>query len=198
MQAKLQQLVNKGLLWQADQSFAPAHRYFNTGYSSLDKVLGGGWQAAGLHEWQCQLSFTEQRLLLPLIEQTQQRQLPMFWINPPAQLSAAGLQWQLTGSACHIVVQGSVIEAAWAFEQILHSGVGLAVLWHAQHQDDATMVRRWHKAAQTGEQAGFVVTTASATSEARAYNSRLLLHSDGHRADILKRRYGWPLTGVQL
>ncbi|RUO76269.1 SulA-like SOS-response cell division inhibitor [Idiomarina seosinensis] len=198
MQPKLQQLVTKGLVWQGKPSSLQEHDYLPSGSQPLDEKLGGGWQLGGLHECQQQRPFTEQRLIVPLLNQALQRQLPVFWVAPPALLSAAGLTWQLCQSSYHVVIEASGLEAAWAFEQILLSGSGLALLWLPQQDTDAAMVRRWYKAAQSGLQAGFVFTGVQSQTEARAYTNRVLIQQQHNRLDIIKRRYGWPLHNVAL
>ncbi|WP_404400780.1 SulA-like SOS-response cell division inhibitor [Idiomarina seosinensis] len=198
MQPKLQQLVNKGLLWQGKQSVIQQQDYLRSGSERLDQALGGGWQLSGLHEIQRQQPFTEQRLLTPLLHQSVQRQLPVFWINPPALVSAAGLYWKLSQSSCHIVVKAKGLEAAWAFEQILLSGTGLALLWLPQQDIEPTLVRRCYKAALSGGQAGFVLTGAAGGPEARAYTNRILINAGATHINIVKRRYGWPVSDVAL
>ncbi|MGM0525976.1 MAG: ImuA family protein [Pseudomonadota bacterium] len=198
MQPKLEQLVNKGLVWQGKPSFLQEHDHLRSGSQSLDEKLGGGWQLGGLHECQQQRPFTEQRLIVPLLNQALKRQLPVFWVAPPALPSAAGLTWQLSQSSYHVVIQAAGLEAAWAFEQILLSGSGLALLWLPQENTDAAMVRRWYKAAQSGLQTGFVFTDAEPQTEARAYTNRVLIQHKHNRVDIIKRRYGWPVNNVAL
>lgn len=198
MQANLQQLVNKGLLWQGKQDSIQQQDYLRSGSKTLDKALGGGWQLGGLHELQREQPFSEQRLLTPILQQSLERQLPVFWINPPALVSAAGLCWQLAQSSYHIVVQAKGIEAAWAFEQILLSGTGTALLWLPQQDIDPTLVRRCYKAVQTGGQTGFILTDPAIEPEARAYTNRVQLNAAASHINIVKRRYSWPVSRVAL
>ena len=69
----------------------------------------------------------------------------------------------------------------------------------AQKETTAQSVRRWYKAAQTG-QMGVVLSEPALNEEARAYSNRvrLKLGESGVTLDILKRKVGWPLEGVVL
>ena len=198
MQPKLKQLVNKGLLWQGRQTHYQEQRFLSTGHPSLNELLGGGWQFDAVHEWQLDSPFIEQKLLWPLLEQLHEMNQPIFWLNPPALLSAAGLRWRLKqADSLHIVLNTSANEAAWAFEQILQSGAGVAFLWQPESENQSSYVRRWQKAVQQSHQMGFVLTALEKTVEARAYTNRLHLHPN-HTVDVVKRRYGWPVNNISL
>lgn len=198
MQPKLKKLVDKGLLWQGRPSSGKQQEYLHSGSDVLDKQLGGGWQLDGLHECQRQNEFTEYRLIKPLLQQALVRQVPVFWINPPALVSAAGLSWQLAEPSLQIIVQAQQQNAAWAFEQVLKSGTGIALFWGSQEDIDANKVRRWYKAAQSGHQPGFVFTGIQSQPEARSYTNRIALQHGGVEVDIVKRRYGWPVQKISL
>ncbi|MRJ44246.1 SulA-like SOS-response cell division inhibitor [Idiomarina loihiensis] len=198
MQTKLQTLIQQGLVWHGQVTDNQAAT-LSSGFSSLDTALGGGWQYPGLHEWQLPTPFSEQALLLPLIQHAVQQKLSVFWVNPPAWLSAAGLHHYGLNESMQVVVQTSAEKAAWAFEQILQTKNALALGWFAQKETTAQSVRRWYKAAQTG-QMGVVLSEPALNEEARAYSNRvrLKLGESGVTLDILKRKVGWPLEGVVL
>lgn len=198
MQPKLKKLVDQGLLWQGNSHSSQHQSYCGSGSETLDEILGGGWQLGGLHELQRPSHFIEQRLLVPLLNYALLQQQPVFWINPPALVSAAGLVWQLSQQSLHVVINTSEQEAAWAFEQILQSGTAVAFLWQQQQHINATTVRRWYKAAQTGKQLAFVLTDIAEQPEAKAYTNRLQLKAGSDHVDVIKRRYGWPVTNVAL
>lgn len=198
MQPKLKKLVDQGLLWQGNSRSNHHQLYLGSGSDALDDTLGGGWQLGGLHELQRPHHFIEQRVLAPLLKQAVARQQPVFWINPPALVSAAGLAWQLSQQSLHVVVRVNEKEAAWAFEQILQSGTAIAFLWQQQQHIDAATVRRWYKAIQVGRQLAFVLTDIAEQPEAKAYTNRLQFKSEGDRVDVIKRRYGWPVMNVAL
>lgn len=198
MQTKLQALIQQGVIWHGETTGSEAAT-LSTGFEQLDKILGGGWQYPGLHEWQLQHSFSEQKLLLPLIQQAVQQKQSVFWINPPAWLSAAGLHhYGLTGSM-QVVIQTNPEKSVWAFEQVLKTKEALALGWFAQKTTTAQCVRRWYKAAQTG-QMGVVLTEPASNEEARAYSNRLRLKLSeaGITLDLLKRKAGWPLENIVL
>ncbi|MDV6317335.1 ImuA family protein [Idiomarina sp. HP20-50] len=198
MQTKLQTLIKQGLIWHG-QVEGSQDTTLSTGFPALDKALGGGWQSPGLHEWQLQTPFSEQALLLPLIQQAVQQNHSVFWINPPAWLSAAGLHYYGLSESMQVVIQTSVDKAAWAFEQVLQTKNAVALGWFGQKNASAHCVRRWYKATQTG-QMGVVLSEPALTEEARAYSNRLRLKlSDtGVRVDLLKRKAGWPLENIGL
>lgn len=198
MQPKLKKLVDQGLLWQGKSHSSQHQSYLSSGSDKLDNVLGGGWQLSGLHELQRQCHFVEQRLLTPLLKQALVQQQTVFWINPPALVSASGLAWQLSQQSLHVVIKATDQEAAWAFEQVLQTGTGIALLWQQQQHINASTVRRWYKAVQTGRQAAFVLTDIAKQPEAKAYTNRIQLHQAAARADVVKRRYGWPVMNVDL
>ncbi|MCK7460333.1 ImuA family protein [Idiomarina aminovorans] len=198
MQTKLQTLIQQGLVWhgQVTDSQTPT---LSTGFQQLDRALGGGWQYPGLHEWQLQTAFSEQALLLPLVQQAVQKKQSVFWVNPPAWLSAAGLHYYGLNESMQVVIQTQAEKSAWAFEQVLQTKNSLALGWFGQKAATAQCVRRWHKAAQTG-QMGVVLTDPALNQEARAYSNRirLKLSEAGVMLDVLKRKVGWPLENVVL
>lgn len=199
MNTQLHTLMQQGLIWHGQTTDSQATT-LSSGFQQLDKVLGGGWQYPGLHEWQLQTPFSEQALLLPLIQQAvTQKQAAVFWINPPAWLSAAGLHSCGLNESMQVVIQTNAEKAAWAFEQVLQTRNALALGWFEQKTTTAQCVRRWYKAAQTG-QMGVVLSEPALTEEARAYSNRLRLRPSGTgvKLDLLKRKSGWPLENVAL
>lgn len=197
MQTPLQSLIQKGLVWQG---VATHHQTdcVGSGFQQLDALLGGGWHCPGLHEWQLQTPFSEQALLLPLVQKAVKQNRSVFWINPPGWLSAAGLEYQGIVNTTQVVVV-TTKHASWAFEQVLQTKNTLALGWFSQRQTTAQCVRRWYKAAQTG-QLGVVLTPPALTEEARAYSNRVRLSpsSKGIALDILKRKAGWPVHDITL
>lgn len=198
MQTQLQTLMQQGLIWHG-QTTESQVATLSSGFSQLDKALGGGWQYPGLHEWQLETPFSEQTLLLPLIQQAVEQKQAVFWINPPAWLSAAGLHSCGLNESMQVVIQTNAEKAAWAFEQVLQTKSALALGWFEQKTTTAQCVRRWYKAAQTG-QMGVVLSEPALTEEARAYSNRLRLRLSGTGAtlDLLKRKFGWPLENLAL
>jgi cell division inhibitor SulA len=199
MQPNLQRLIEQGVVWQGQTKAEQTTGYVKTGFSKLDELLGGGWQTPGLHEWQLNDPFSEQRLLLPLAQQAIEQGLAVFWVNPPAQLSAAGLHYHELGNAMHIVVEAKQSDACWALEQILRTKNTMAFAWLSQKETTASNVRRWYKAAESG-QTGIVITEFSHNLEARPYSNRLKvrLTEGGFALDILKRKSGWPVENIEL
>ncbi len=199
MQPNLQRLIEKGVVWQGQTKAPQADHYIKTGFSKLDELLGGGWQTPGLHEWQLETPFSEQRLLLPLAQQAIEQGLAVFWVNPPAQLSAASLHYHDLADAMHVVVEAKASDACWALEQILQTKNTMAFAWLPQKETTSPKVRRWYKAADSG-QMGIVISGFSDHPEARPYSNRLKIRltENGLALDILKRKSGWPVENIEL
>ena len=89
----------------------------------------------------------------------------------------------------HIVVEAKQNDACWALEQILQTKNTMAFAWLPQKETTASNVRRWYKAAESG-QTGIVITGFSDNLEARPYSNRLKvrLTEGGLALDILKRK----------
>lgn len=198
MQTKLQTLMRQGLIWHG-QVTDNRTAALSSGFQSLDTALGGGWQYPGLHEWQLPKAFSEQALLLPLVQQAVRQRQSVFWVNPPGWLSAAGLHHYGLHESMQVVIQTNPEKAAWAYEQVLQTKNSLVLGWFRQKITTAQCVRRWHKAAQTG-QMGVVLTEPALNEEARAYSNRVRLKFSeaGITLDLLKRKVGWPLENVAL
>ena len=177
-----------------------------TGFSALDDALvDHGWPAAGLVELLCQdYGIGELRLLSPALatlSSTDERCIA--WVNPPHLPYAPALQAAGIDPARVLLVRASDhAEALWAFEQACTSGACSAVLgWFGEPKLRFTEIRRLQFAAKQGRTWANLFRPAGASQEASAAEMRLRLESlseDRLNVDIIKRRGGWPLPGIEL
>ena len=93
-------------------------------------------------------------------------------------------------------------EALWAMEQTLKTGACSAVLgWLAETSLGFANLRRLLLAARQGEAWGSLFRPAQAAESASAAELRLRLSpcpDDRLQVNIVKRRGGWPLSGIEL
>ena len=139
-----------------DASAAPPRPVWSTGKSSLDARLpGGGWPTASLVEVLIDdTGLGEVQLFLPALVASQRRtdgETPwLVWIAPPHEPFAPALSQQgIDLSRLLVVRPASAMEALWAAEQTLSSGVCAAVLLWLKGTDDRWL-RRLKLAAEAG------------------------------------------------
>ncbi|WP_194756612.1 hypothetical protein [Aliidiomarina indica] len=194
MQAHLQQLIDRGALWQGRQAQSQAVTLVSAADSVLDQALGGGWVRSRIHELQVQQSFSgEMALLAPAIKDAATRELAIFWIGPPAIPNAPALASTGAQSQHIVLTPSDETDALWAAETILHSGqAGVLLLWAKKLS--ATATRRLHLAASESDAYVFVITGWQ-PEEARSYGTRLRIHHEQGQVQwqILKRHGGWPV-----
>jgi cell division inhibitor SulA/protein ImuA len=182
-----------------DASAAPARPVWSTGNSALDARLpGGGWPAASLIEVLLENSgLGEVQLFLPALVASQRRggDAPwLVWIAPPYEPYAPALAQQGIELARLLVVRPTTaIEALWAAEQALSSGVCAAVLLWLKGTDDRWL-RRLKLAAEAGGALGVLFRPERHRFESSAANLRLLLTQGEEQTsiDILKVQGGRP------
>ena len=177
-----------------------------TGFAPLDAALfDRGWPRGGLVEllgdaW----GVGELRLLLPALTAlaaTENRWLA--WIDPPfvpyaPALEAAGID---LAKVLLIRPEGKG-EAIWALEQALKTGACSAALgWLAEAELRFSELRRLAIAARQGDAWCTLFRPASAAGSASGAELRLRLSPKGCdllRVEIVKRRGGWPLAGIEV
>src|SRR6202451_2893397 len=155
--SSLADILADARVWRLkDASAAPARPAWSTGRRSLDARLpGGGWPTASLVEVLIDASgLGEIQLFLPALAQSQRKRdgdAPwVVWISPPHEPFAPALAQQGLELSRFIVVRpASAMEALWAAEQALSSGVCAAVLLWLKGTDDRWL-RRLKLAAEAG------------------------------------------------
>lgn len=192
MNALLQQLQNRQLIWQASQTEAPYEHCQSTGFAALDQLLGGGWPAHNVIELQSHGACAEVQLIQKALVQSGSDLLQV-WINPPAQLCAEYLlQHKLP---LHQVLQLNAprsADALWAAELCLKSGSCIDVLlW--QTSLNLTQLKRLQLAAAQGQSQLYCFRPAQAEPQLLpwALSLQLIPASTGLQIRILKRKGGW-------
>lgn len=138
-------------VWRADGLLAGRHQGRPTGHAALDAELpGGGWPCGGLIELLSEApGLQEPRLLAPAWAQPCGGWVA--WVLPerlPLQPHAPGLQHLgVAPSRVLCLRPAGQADAAWAVEQLVHSGVVTSVWWLDDHVR-TLYLRRVHWAAQ--------------------------------------------------
>lgn len=196
----LDTLAEQGRLWSArhwQETRVPA---VATGLSVLDEQLpGGGWPLGSVTEILIdQRALGELRLLLPALARlSTQDQRWQLWLNPPLQPCAPALQqWQLDTERVLLARAEKPNDLCYCLEKSLHSGGCQAALAWCGKLDKALM-RRIQLAAENAQAPVFLLRPASFIQQPSIAALRLHLRP-GQQLDILKRRAGWPLEGLQL
>lgn len=194
-------------LWRARE--LPMHRVadtgISTGFPALDDVLAdGGWPTGGLVELLSEdCGIGELRLLSPALATLTTDNRGIAWINPPhlpyaPALCAAGID----PARVLLVRAKDHADGLWAFEQACKSGACSAVLgWIVEAKLRFTEIRRLQFAARQGRTWANLFRPIGASGEASAAELRLrlgALSEDRLNVDIVKRRGGWPLQGIEL
>ena len=177
-----------------------------SGFAALDAAFfHQGWPRAGLTELLCDAcGIGEFRLLAPALtalcgneERSIALVVPPFVPYPPA-LEAMGVDL----AKMLLIRPGDQREALWAMEQTLQTGACSAVLgWLAEASLGFANLRRLLLAARQGEAWGILFRPTRALENASAAELRLRLSPGADsrlQVNIVKRRGGWPLSGIEL
>jgi hypothetical protein len=183
-----------------DASAAPPRPVWSTGSSSLDARLpGGGWPTASLVEVLIDdTGLGEVQLFLPALVASQRRtdgETPwLVWIAPPHEPFAPALSQQGIDLGRLLVVRpASAMEALWAAEQTLSSGVCAAVLLWLKGTDDRWL-RRLKLAAEAGGALGVLFRPERHRFESSPATLRLVMTQGEHapHLELLKVQGGSP------
>ena len=213
--SQLADILADARVWKLkDASAVPARPVWSTGYSPLDARLpGGGWPTASLIEVLLDdTGLGEVQLFLPALVECQHRTAHsraedapwVVWIAPPHEPYAPALAQQGLELGRLLVVQpASAMEALWAAEQALGSGVCAAVLLWLKGTDDRWL-RRLKLAAEAGGALGVLFRPARHRFEPSPASLRLLMTQAEQKVclDLLKVQGGRPgsidLSGTPL
>lgn len=168
-----------------------------SGHAGLDAALPHrGWTQGALTEILFDADgIGELGLVLPVLAQLTQRKRHVVLVAPPyLPYAPALLASSIDLGHLHCVETQSDVEALWAAEQCLRSGVCAAVLcWPRQAGDRA--LRRLQVAAEFGNTLGFVFRSSRAEANPSPAATRVRLHAgEGTRLRILKCRGAHPPT----
>jgi hypothetical protein len=166
-----------------------------SGHAALDAILPHhGWTLGTLNEVLFDVDGVgELELVLPtLAALTSQRRHVVVVGAPYLLYPAALLAYAIELDLLHCVATGSDLEALWAAEQCLRSGICAAVLcW--PHQASERALRRLQVAAEAGSALGFAFRASRAALNPSPAAVRIQLHAhDGTRLSVLKCRGGRP------
>ncbi len=199
--SSLTDLLADARVWKLkDASAAPSRPVWSTGRSALDARLpGGGWPTASLVEVLIDASgLGELQLFLPAFVQCQRRageDIPwLAWIAPPYEPFAPALAQQgIELDRLLVIRPATAMEALWAAEQALSSGVCAAVLLWLKGTDDRWL-RRLKLAAEAGGALGVLFRPERHRFESSPASLRLLMTQGERepRLELLKVQGGRP------
>lgn len=197
MSLELQQVLQTGQVWQAQQHQATSQVSISSGYQQLDNQLpAAGWQPGQLCEiYHRGLGAGELSVVLPALAQLSQRSKWVLWVAPPAMpyapaLEAAGVNIQRV----LVVHPKSHQEALWCLEEGLKSGHCSAVLgWLYEWQK--APIRRLQLAAQSSAAYCWLWPQLEMDNSGSPAALRLSIERDTPwtiKAQFHKRRGSWP------
>ena len=178
----------------------------HTGFAALDAAFfHRGWPRAGLAELLCDVcGIGEMRLLAPALAalcRNEARAIALVkppFVPFPLALRNAGIDV----AKLLLVHPRNQREALWAMEQALKTGACSAVLgWLPEAALKFATLRRLLLAARQGAAWGSLFRPAQAADSASAAELRLRLlprRGDRLRVDVVKRRGGWPVSGIEI
>ena len=176
-----------------------------TGFAALDDALfDRGWPRAGLTELLLDDPGIGELTLLgsALASLSTAEERLIAWLAPPfvpfaPALAAAGIDV----SRILLIHPDNHADALWTFEQVLKTGACSALLgWLVEPELKFAEIRRLQFAARQGSTWASLFRPAAAAGNASPAELRLHLmpRDGGLRLDVVKRRGGWPLSGIEL
>jgi cell division inhibitor SulA/protein ImuA len=199
--SSLADILADARVWKLkDASAAPPRPVWSTGRSALDARLpGGGWPTASLIEVLIDESgLGEVQLFLPALVACQRAAVGeapwIVWIAPPHEPYAPALaQEGIELTRLLVVRPDSAVEALWAAEQALSSGICAAVLLWLRGTDDRWL-RRLKLAAEAGGALGVLFRPERHRFESSPASLRLWMTCRGSAAhlELLKVQGGRP------
>lgn len=191
MHPSLEQLEQQRLIWRGRDSSRPMAAR-PSGWSELDRQLGGGLPGSGVVAVHSPSGIGELRLLWPFF--AGDTRLVVF-IAPPYPLNAESLAGASLDLSRILVLQPKTErEALWAAEQCLKSGVCHSVcLW--QKRVRLAQARRLQLAARAGESTHFLFLGTRASAAGLPFDICLELepHPQGIAVSVPRRKQGWAL-----
>ncbi len=202
------ELLESPHLWRAkalSQQQNPTEERISTGFAALDEHLPDrGWPASGLCELLLETAGSgELRLLAPLLEHASREQRWIAWINPPFIPYAPALQsLGIDTDKILLIHPKSHQDALWAIERVSRSGTCSLVLgWLNDDSLANTHIRRLQLAAKNSGTNTWLFRHDRTHSQASMAELRLRLRPTGPdrlQVNVLKRRGGWPIEGINL
>ena len=169
--------------------------FLPSGHAALDDALPHhGWTQGAMTEILLEADgIGELDLVLPALARLTQEKRHVVLVAPPyLPYAPALLACGLDLDYLHCVETSSDVQALWAAEQCLRSGICAAVLCWPRQATDRTL-RRLQVAAEFGNAFGFAFRPARASANPSPAATRIQLHADsGTRLRILKCRGANP------
>lgn len=176
-----------------------------SGHAKLDRYLyGGGWPQQGLIDLLLpQAGIGELRLMLPVLQQLTQSAY-VVWINPPFIPYATAL------AACGVNINNILVvrtqsheETLWSMERCcLSDGCTGVLAWPEDRKLNIKETRRVQLAARSGRTMAVFFRPSHAVERSSLAELRLALQPaesvDRLCIDIVKRKGGWPVHGIEL
>jgi len=196
----LDTLAQQGRIWTARHRHETKVLATSSGYASLDAELPGeGWPLGAVSEILYPAHGSgELRLILPtLAKLSQQDTRWQLWLNAPMQPCSPALQhWGFDIQRLLLAHAGKPADICHSLEKSLQSGgCQAAVAWVGKL--DKALMRRIQLAAETARVPVFLLRTHQFRNQPSVAALRLELAQDG-TIDIIKRRAGWPLSGLNI
>ncbi len=194
-------------LWRAGQLAKTQNTGTQTGYAALDAHLPEqGWPTAGLVEFLLtSAGVGELRLLAPALKTLSRDQHRWIaWVNPPfipyaPALEAVGINI----NKILLIHPQNHLDTLWSIERACKSGTCSVVLgWADEKKLKLKDTQRLQVAAKQGNTLTCLFRPQTAQAQASMAELRLGLQAHPQpgqlRLDIVKRRGGWPVSGMTL
>ncbi len=178
--AGLDELLRDGVLRRAGAT--PVAAVARPGGAGSDDWLpAGGWPLGALIEiLTARAGIGELGLLAPTLAMLGRERRPMIWIDPPYLPHAAALDEYGIDLSLQVVVRPrAAMQAWWAAEQSLRSGVCAAVMLWERHRADTRMLRRLQLAAASGGALAVLFRARRAERDASPAVLRLCVEGEG-------------------
>ena len=185
-------LLLQGLLWRGGSAPALTGRpVLPSGFTSLDKSIGGGWPRGALVELLSEGPGLS--LLLPALAALSREARWLAWVNAPWLPYAPALAARGVDVSRVLLIRGrDADQSLWAAEQTLRSGNCAAVMFWPQHISTAR-ARRLQLAAEEGDCLGVLFRSRKLVRQSSMAALRLEVQPSGEKLEVhvLKRPAGW-------
>jgi len=196
---QVESLLRQGSgLWRGGEFYLDAGPGIATGFPALDRHLAGhGWPRGAITEILSDHPGGAMALLMPALATLSREAKQIILVAPPYIPYAPGFVMSGVDLTRLLLVNSrNEKECLWVLEQVLGAGCGAALSWlQVSHR---TALRRLQLAAERGGGTGFLLRQSRLARDSSPAALRLRVTRAGNLVDILKRRGGWPVEGIEL
>ena len=195
----VENLLRQGsCLWRGGEFYPDSDPGIATGFSSLDRHLAGcGWPRRAIIEILSDRPGGAMALLMPALATLSREAKEIILVAPPYVPYAPGFSINGVDLTRLLLVKGrNEKECLWVLEQVLDAGCAAPLSWPQRLSGMA--LRRLQLAAERGGGCGFLLRRSHWERDSSPAALRLRVAAAGNRVDILKRRGGWPVEGIEL